>query len=68
MSLKEEELKRAKETSIKFESELKEISLKNTMVNDERRQKLIPKLSPASVGIIAEFSTFRVAFLQPLKS
>lgn len=65
MSLKEEELKRAKETSIKFESELKEISLKNTMVNDERRQKLI---SPASVGIIAEFSTFRVAFLQPLKS
>lgn len=52
MSLKEEELKRAKETSIKYESELKEITLKHTTVNYERRQKLISKLSPASVGII----------------
>lgn len=61
MSLKEEELKRAKETSIKFESELKEISLKHTTVNDEHRQNLISELSPASVDVIA-------AFLRPLKS
>lgn len=33
MTLKEEELQKAKEVSIKFESELKEISLKHTSVN-----------------------------------
>lgn len=32
MSLKEEELKRAKDTSVKFESELKEITLKHASV------------------------------------
>lgn len=35
MSLKEEELKRAKEVSLKFESELKEIALKHTSVMDK---------------------------------
>lgn len=35
MSLKEEELKRAKEVSLKFESELKEITLKHTTVMDK---------------------------------
>lgn len=32
MSLKEEELKRAKDVSLKFESELKEIALKHASV------------------------------------
>lgn len=35
MSLKEEELQKAKEVAVKFESELKEISLKHTSVNEE---------------------------------
>lgn len=35
MSLKEEELKRAKEVSLKYESELKEITLKHTSVMDK---------------------------------
>lgn len=35
MSLKDEELKRAKEVSVKFESELKEITLKHTTVMDK---------------------------------
>lgn len=35
MSLKEEELKRSKEVSLKFESELKEITLKHTSVMDK---------------------------------
>ena len=35
MGLKEEELTRAKEVAIKFESELKEITLKHTSVKDE---------------------------------
>lgn len=41
MGLKEEELKRAKDTSLKFESELKEISLKHASViqNTRRRRR-----------------------------
>lgn len=41
MSLKDEELKRAKDTSLKFESELKEITLKHTSVmqNPCRRRR-----------------------------
>lgn len=35
MGLKEEELQRAKEVATKFESELKEITLKHTSVKDE---------------------------------
>lgn len=35
MSIKEEELQKAKESASKFESELKEISLKHTSVKDE---------------------------------
>lgn len=35
MSLKEEELLRAKEVAVKFECELKEITLKHTSVNDQ---------------------------------
>lgn len=33
MTLKEEELQKAKEVATKFESELKEVSLKHTSVN-----------------------------------
>ena len=35
MSLKEEELQKAKDVAVKFESELKEITLKHTSVKDE---------------------------------
>lgn len=35
MSLKEEELQKAKEVATKFESELKEITLKHTSVTNE---------------------------------
>ncbi len=35
MTLKEEELLRAKEVAVKFESELKEITLKHTTVQDD---------------------------------
>lgn len=35
MSLKEEELQKAKEVAVKFECELKEITLKHTSVNDQ---------------------------------
>lgn len=38
MSLKEEELQKAKEVATKFESELKEVSLKHTQVKNERKQ------------------------------
>lgn len=34
MSLKEEELQKAKEVAVKFESELKEVVLKHTSVKD----------------------------------
>lgn len=36
MSLKEEELQKAKEVAIKFESELKEVALKHTQVQEEK--------------------------------
>lgn len=39
MSLKEEELKRAKEVSLKFESELKEITLKHTSVMEKSAEE-----------------------------
>lgn len=39
MSLKEEELKRAKEVSLKYESELKEISLKHTSVMENSAEE-----------------------------
>lgn len=39
MSLKDEELKRAKEVSLKFESELKEIALKHTSVMDRSEEE-----------------------------
>lgn len=35
MGLKEEELQKAKEVAVKVESELKEITLKHTAVNNE---------------------------------
>ena len=45
MGLKEEELQRAKEVALKFESELKEVTLKHTTVNNEicNNDKLISK-------------------------
>lgn len=39
MSLKEDELKRAKEVSLKYESELKEISLKHTSVMESSAEE-----------------------------
>lgn len=39
MSLKEEELKRAKEVSLKIESELKEITLKHTSVMEKSAEE-----------------------------
>lgn len=39
MSLKEEELHKAKEVAVKFESELKEITLKHTSVKDKSAAK-----------------------------
>lgn len=49
MSLKEEELKRAKEVSLKVESELKEIMLKHTSVMDKEKEngKIKKKNEPA---------------------
>lgn len=46
MGLKEEELQRAKEVALKFESELKEVTLKHTTVNNEicNNDKLISKI------------------------
>lgn len=51
MGLKEEELKRAKEVSLKFETELKEIALKHTSVTEKSieveergKRELLPKL------------------------
>lgn len=35
MSLKDEELQKSKEVALKFESELKEVTLKHTQVKDE---------------------------------
>lgn len=47
MSLKEEELQKAKDVAVKFESELKEISLKHTSVKDKicsNDKKLFPEV------------------------
>lgn len=39
MSLKEEELQKAKDVATKFESELKEVTLKHTSVNNQINKK-----------------------------
>lgn len=46
MSLKEEELQKAKEVATKFESELKEVILKHTSVNNIRNLKKLHKHFP----------------------
>lgn len=51
MSLKEEELQKAKEVSIKFETELKEITLKHASVKykDTFLNSLLPTFSVAAI-------------------
>lgn len=46
MSLKEEELQKAKEVSIKFETELKEITLKHASVKDKDTNTFLNALLP----------------------
>uniref|UniRef100_A0A8C4HLT5 Myosin heavy chain 11 n=1 Tax=Dicentrarchus labrax TaxID=13489 RepID=A0A8C4HLT5_DICLA len=58
MSLKDEELAKAKEVSIKFESELKEISLKHTAVLEERNA--LQEQLQAETELYAEAEEMRV--------
>ncbi|XP_047435458.1 myosin-11a isoform X2 [Mugil cephalus] len=58
MTLKEEELARAKEISLKFESELKEITLKHTSVLEERNA--LQEQLQAETELYAEAEEMRV--------
>uniref|UniRef100_A0A8D0AH53 Myosin, heavy chain 11a, smooth muscle n=1 Tax=Sander lucioperca TaxID=283035 RepID=A0A8D0AH53_SANLU len=58
MSVKEEELTRAKEVALKFESELKEISLKHTSVLEERNA--LQEQLQAETELYAEAEEMRV--------
>ncbi|KAM8843536.1 myosin-11a isoform 1-T1 [Synchiropus picturatus] len=58
MSLKEEELQKSKEIAVKFESELKEITLKHTAVLDERNA--LQEQLQAETELYAEAEEMRV--------
>ncbi|XP_063058271.1 myosin-11a isoform X2 [Engraulis encrasicolus] len=58
MTLKEEELKKIKENSVKFETELKDISLKHTQVLEERNQ--LQEQLQAETELYAEAEEMRV--------
>lgn len=69
MTLKEEELQKAKEVSIKFESELKEITLKHTSVN-KSAAAASTRLSSAHMSLNTTtymHKLLHVIFLAPLR-
>lgn len=50
MTLKEEELQKAKDVALKFESELKEITLKHTSVKDYLNDFLLLSLDVTAIS------------------